>query len=84
MKGFSRQVIKYLVRCINVWYIISECLYVIGAETWEEFTEKVMNLGHFCLNRVAQLSVGIIQMTLPWAVLGDYTFTFWVSKQGYG
>ena len=36
MKGFSRQVIKYLVRCINVWYIICECLYVIGAETWEE------------------------------------------------
>ena len=46
-KGFSRQVIKYLVRFINVWYIISECLFVIGVETWEEFVGKVMNIGHF-------------------------------------
>ena len=35
----------YLVRCINVWYITSECLFVIGAETWEEFAENVMNPG---------------------------------------
>ena len=40
MKIFSWQVIKYLVQFIKVLYIISECLFVIGAEIWEEFAEK--------------------------------------------
>ena len=47
MKGYSWQAIKYFVRFINVWYILSECLFKIDAETWEEFAGKVMNLGHF-------------------------------------
>ena len=46
MKGYSWQAIKYFVRFINVWYILSECLFMIGAETWEELAGKNMKLGH--------------------------------------
>ena len=42
-----------------------------------------ISAGILYVNRVAQFSVGIVQMTWLWAVLGDYTFPFWVSKQRY-